>query len=300
MDFDERRCKIEVEKAGKVKMGKLLINIKSAYPRMSKTEKKIADYLIHNQNRNTPMTITELSEATGASEATIVRFAKKVGCSGYQQLKIALAKEEQHIANKSLSESDTFSTIYVKTSDDIYSSLLKTRDSINEENFKIAYNLINKANQIFIIGVGNSYAVCLDAYHKFLRLGFNIEPIGDSHFQVIAACKSDANTLFIVVSHSGCTKDILETVAIAKNHNAKIFAVTGDRTSLLAKNADAVLTTSSEEINYRMLGLSSRYAQLAIFDTLYSYIVLHSDKARQTVEEIENIILAKRITKKQK
>ena len=43
---------------------------------MSKTEKKVADFLMQN-NGHAPITITELSELTGASEATIVRFSKK-------------------------------------------------------------------------------------------------------------------------------------------------------------------------------------------------------------------------------
>ena len=281
-------------------MGKLLINIKSSYPNMSKTEKKVADYISENVNTITPMTITDLSNASGASEATIVRFAKRIGCDGYQQLKILLAKEEHHIANKSLNEDDTFSSIYAKVSDDIYSSLLKTRNSVSEDNFKKAYDLIINSSQIFIIGVGNSYAVCLDAYHKFLRLGFNIAPICDSHFQIIAACKASPSTLFIAVSHSGCTKDIIETISIAKQHGAKVFSVTSDKSSIIAKKSDAILVTSSEEINYRILGLSSRYAQLAIFDTLYSYIVLHSDKARETVEEIEDAVLTKRVNKRGK
>ncbi len=279
-------------------MGKLLINIKSCYSSMSKTEKRIADYIIENINSVSPMTITDLSAVSGASEATIVRFAKRIGCSGYQQLKVLLIKEEHHLANKSLDEKDTFLSIYSKISDDTYSSLLKTKASLNEESFKKAYELIMNHNYIFIVGVGNSYAVCLDAYHKFLRLGFNIIPVGDSHFQVISACKANENTLFIVVSHSGCTKDILDTVDIAKKHKAKIISVTGNKSSLLAKKSDVALVTSSEEINYRLLGLSSRYAQLAIFDTLYSYILLHNDKSRETIEEIEEIILSKRVTKR--
>ena len=281
-----------------MKMGKLLINIKSCYSSMSKTEKRIADYIIENINSVSPMTITDLSAVSGASEATIVRFAKRIGCSGYQQLKVLLIKEEHHLANKSLDEKDTFLSIYSKISDDTYSSLLKTKASLNEESFRKAYELIMNHNYIFIVGVGNSYAVCLDAYHKFLRLGFNIIPIGDSHFQVISACKANENTLFIVVSHSGYTKDILDTVDIAKKHKAKIISVTGDKSSLLAKKSDVALVTSSEEINYRLLGLSSRYAQLAIFDTLYSYILLHNDKSRETIEEIEEIILSKRVTKR--
>ncbi|MBR0295101.1 MAG: MurR/RpiR family transcriptional regulator [Bacilli bacterium] len=280
-------------------MGKLLINIKSAYQKMSKTEKKIADYILHNQN-NVPMTITELAKATGTSEATIVRFAKKIGCNGYQQLKIMLAKEEHHIVNRSIDEKDDFIQIFSKISDDVYSTLIKTREINTDEEFEYAYNLISKAKEIIVIGVGNSYAISLDLYHKLLRLGFNVASVPDSHFQLIEMSKAKPSTLVIAISHSGCTKEIIDSVTLAKESNAKAMTITSDRKSPLAKKCDLSLCTVSEEINYRMLGLSSRYGQLAIIDTLYTYIAMKNPDSQKTIEKIEDNVLLNRVQPKKK
>ena len=39
------------------------------------------------------MTISELAESAGASEATVTRFCKKCNLKGFHHLKITLAKE---------------------------------------------------------------------------------------------------------------------------------------------------------------------------------------------------------------
>ena len=281
-------------------MGKLLINIKSSYSKMSKTEKKIADYIMHNPSNHMPLTITELSNATGASEATIVRFAKRIGCDGYQQLKILLAKEEHHIVNKSIGEEDDFVQIYSKISDDIYTTLIKTKEVNTNDIYEKAFQLITRAKQIYVIGFGNSYAVCVDLVHKLLRLGCNAMAINDSHIQVIASCNAHEDSLVIAISHSGYTKDIVETANIAISGGAKLLTITSDAKSPLAKISDVCLVSVSDEVNYRLLGLTSRYVQLAIIDTLYTYIAMKNEDSQKNIERIEDLVLNKRLPLKKK
>ena len=281
-------------------MSKLLIAIKTKYNEMSKTEKKIADYILSNPNSIGPMSITDFAEVTNASEATIVRFAKRLGCSGYIQFKLWLAKEENthHIVNESISDDDELLTMYSKISDDVYSSFIKTKKVLSEELLKKAYDLIVGSKRIVLLGVGNSYVMCLDFCHKLLRLGLNASVAVDSHFGLIYACQSDENTLVIAVSHSGYTRDIYDSVITAKEKGAKVLTITSDPKSPIAVNSNMVITTNSDENNYRILGLSSRYAELLIFDTIYSYAVIHLQGAKELIEDVEERISIKRVTKK--
>ena len=73
-------------------MTKTILNIKIHYDTFSKAEKKIADFLMQDPTRVLPLFITDLAEKSGTSEATVVRFAKRLGFEGYQQLKIAIAQ----------------------------------------------------------------------------------------------------------------------------------------------------------------------------------------------------------------
>lgn len=280
-------------------MGKLFVNIRSSYAKMSKTEKKIADYLLQN-SLHAPLTITEFAQRTGSSEATIVRFAKRLGCDGYQELKLLLAKEDHHIVNQSIEEGDSLQEVYGKLCDDVYATLLQGRKNNDDATFEKACRMIEGAKAILVFGVGNSYAVAFDFNHKLLRLGFRSSAVGDSHLMLIDAAVSNKETLVIGISHSGCTRDVVDACAFAKENGAKVIALTSDAKSPLAKGADLLLHSYSDEMNYRLLGLTSRYAQLAIIDTIYTHIAMQDKNTQKAIDKIESIVIAQRYTKKKR
>ncbi len=279
-------------------MGKILVSINANYDKLSKNEKRIADFLLTEDRSLNSMTITELSEKVQTSGASIVRFVKKFGFEGYREFKIYLAKEEYHLVGKSISEDDDLQNVYSKVCDDVYSTLIKTKNVLSNDLLCKAYNCLIEAEEIFIYGVGNSFCVAQDAYHKFQRLGLHAQAIGDSHFQIISAAKATEKTIVVAISHSGTTKDIIEAVQLAKQYGARVVAFTSEPKSPLAKMADISLITISDEVNYRVLGLSSRFAQLAIIDALYSYAIMHKPGTIETIQKIESAVIQKRVTPK--
>ena len=113
--------------------------------------------------------------------------------------------------------------------------------------------------------------------------------------QVIAASHLGENDIAIGISHSGSSKDIVEALKIAKEHNALTIAITNSGKSPILKQSDIVLSTSSEETKYNILALSSRIAQLVIVDTIYFYIVYnHSEDALESIRETEHSLLTKK------
>ena len=67
--------------------------LRSAYEDLTKSEKKIADYITGHKDEIMGQTVAEIAKNTANSEITISRFCKKLGFSGLQGLKIALATE---------------------------------------------------------------------------------------------------------------------------------------------------------------------------------------------------------------
>ena len=63
----------------------------STYDSLYDAEKKVADYLISHPSEAIEMSVSELASHCDASQATIIRFCKKIGCKGFHQLKIKLA-----------------------------------------------------------------------------------------------------------------------------------------------------------------------------------------------------------------
>ena len=69
----------------------LILDIQLSYNQFTKTEKKIADYVIQNTNKVLFMSITELSEASGVADASVHRFCRTMGVKGYQEFKMKLS-----------------------------------------------------------------------------------------------------------------------------------------------------------------------------------------------------------------
>ena len=68
--------------------------IESFYPSLSKQEKKVADYILEEKGKISYQSLQEIGRKINVGEATIVRFVKKIGFNGFQDLKINIAKED--------------------------------------------------------------------------------------------------------------------------------------------------------------------------------------------------------------
>lgn len=277
-------------------MSKILLDIKIHYPSFSKAEKKVADFIMENPSKILPLYITELAQISGSSEASIVRFSKKLGFKGYQQLKIAIAKEpEAHPVSSNISNGDSALGVFEKVCDDIYCSLEKTKKEIDSSALQQCCNALLKAQKILFFGLGNSSSIAIDAAHKMFRLGLNAFAYTDNHMQAIAAAHTDKTCVAIGISHSGQSKDVIDAMKIAQKNGATTIALTSQNKSPLVKVSDVVLCTVSDETNYRILGLSSRIAQLTIIDALYSYLVCNIENAQEHIDKTELALREKKL-----
>ncbi len=254
--------------------------IRRLYNDMGPGEKKIADYVLNNTQETIDSSISELAERCGCGDATIVRFSRRLGFEGFQALKIGIAAEMGSISSigTEIEVTDTCFDIFQKRISDILIALQNTESVLDVNDLELAAKTIMNAKHIVIFGLGNSAAIAGDAAHKFLRVGLRAQSCCDNHLQAIVASHLDADSVAIGISHSGASKDIIEALRIAKNGGAKTICVTNYGASPLTAAADISLFTQADETKHSILAMSSRIAQLAIFDAIYTYIVVHADQ----------------------
>lgn len=276
-------------------MNKTTLQIKMLYDKMGGAEKRIADWLIQNPGQIIALSISELAEQCNCGEATLVRFARRLGFSGYQELKISFAREEgsTKIA-EGISKEDSCFEIFEKVSNDIYCSLEMTKHSLDKNALENAAKSIMQANKIMIYGLGNSAAVALDFQHKLIRLGYNAIAFSDNHLQSISASHLTKNDVLIGISHSGSSKDIVEALKIAKRKETLTISITNNGKSPIVNQSDIVLYTASNETKYSILGLNSRIAQLAIINALYYYISCQDEKTSDAIKITEESLQNKK------
>ena len=275
----------------------LLLRIKNMIGQMSKAEKKVASFILENPNDVISFSVASLAEASGVSDATVIRTCKTLGFSSYQAFKVSLAVDivtPIQAIHEDISPGDSTADIVDKVFRGNKYALDCTQSALNIEKLEEAADIIKNASRVFIFGLGNSHSVALDLQHKLMRLGIEAQAHTDSHLQTITAVNAHEGDVVFAISHSGSSSDIVDAAKLAKKNNAKIISLTNIGVSPLSKIADISLFTISNETKYRIVALSSRIAQLAIIDSLYTIIACHCPEVTHNFREIEKALDAKK------
>ncbi len=264
-------------------MESIVHKIRFLHNTMGPAEKRIADYLLTHSGEIIALSITELAQICSCGDATIVRFSRRLGLEGYQELKLRIATEINASSSISteIETDDSCFDIFKKRIVSISDSLYNTESVLDPQELDKAAKIISNADRIVIFGLGNSAAIAQDASHKFLRLGLAAQACCDNHMQAIIASHLKRGSVAIGISHSGSSKDIVEALRLCKICGATTIGITNYSSSPLTDASDITLFTKSEETKHSILAMNSRIAQLAIFDSIYTYIVLSSNKSFQ-------------------
>lgn len=278
-------------------MESVLHKVRGCYEDMGRSEKRIADYMLKNADSIIGMSISDLAQRCGSGDATVVRFARRLGFSGYQELKLRLASEISSTSSidNAIKKNDSCYDIFQKRINDIYVSLKNTETILDNEQLEAAAKSIMNAKRITVFGLGNSAAMAMDAAHKLLRLGLDAQAFCDNHMQAIVSSHLDEDCVAIGISHSGSSRDIVEALQLAKTRNATTICITNYGNSPLLKVSDIHLFTQAEETKRSILAMSSRISQLAIFDAIYTYIVINKDdKSMSAIYKTESALKSKK------
>ena len=274
-------------------MENTLLKIRSMPDTFGRGERKIADWILKHPEELMELSISELAAACGCGDATVVRFSKKLGLSGYQALKISIAQElgNSPTGGQSIHPEDSCMDIYTKHMNDIILTLEKTKTSLDPDALTGAAQALLHAHSILILGLGSSAPIAQDAMHKFIRAGLNACSCSDNHMQMILASHLREGDVVLAISHSGSSIDIVNALAYAHKNGATTISITNRGRSPIVKYSDYVLHTNADETKYTILAMSSRIAQLAIIDTLYTHIVLHGgETVAKAVQNTESAL----------
>lgn len=255
-------------------MSSLIARIEEFLPRLSMAERKIGQYVTAFPNLIPNMTTKELSKRSNVSEASVIRFCKSIGMGSFKAFKLALVKD------LTLAEMDLTDFSILKTNDAPYdlfqkvinvnkSAIESIANSLDKKELEKAVEAIQNARRIVFFGVGGSATAALDGHYKFTRLGYHTVMSLDFHYMLTNIPHLNENDLFIAISMSGKTRDVLELTRFAQKRGTKVIAITNIDKSPLYKEADIRLCTPNVEQDFRIGSIPSRMTQLTIVDTLY-------------------------------
>ncbi|MGV3465710.1 MAG: MurR/RpiR family transcriptional regulator [Heyndrickxia sp.] len=223
-------------------MASLLKDIQLRYSSFSDKERQIADYLLSSPGEASQSHIKEIADKTGVSVASITRFAKKVSCRNFVELKLKLARENH--ADESSDIDENLHHQYAEIFNDI-------KALSGKESFSRVLSLIKGANRIFIYGLGSSGLAAQELNYRLSRMGFLAEAVTDPHLMIIRSALLQDGDLLLAFSRSGQTRDLLIPIERAKENGAKIVSFTA--------NGDTPLTKLSHEILWTVHPIRNGY-----------------------------------------
>lgn len=279
----------------------LLLTVRSLYPSLTRTERRIADRLLDPEGAAPIVwwSVTECAEQLQVSEATIVRFCQKLGLKGYQELKLTLAQimgpaDASAPVAVDGGEVPAPQRWYLATAERHQRSVTATAQVLSYEAVEAAARALTSAHHIHCYGIGASGFTAMDAAYQCMRVGLFAQAYTDGHLQAQAAANLTRDDVVLGLSVSGSTKDILDSLHIAREAGARVIALTNYRRSPIVQLADVVLLTSCEYGPLEGGSLSAKSGQLLVLDVLITAVMAQlKDAAYQSRQRTARAVLDK-------
>ncbi|GEB95808.1 MurR/RpiR family transcriptional regulator [Microbacterium lacticum] len=258
--------------------GDVIEAIHTVIARLRPAEAAVATVVLRDPDSVVDTTVVELAERAGVSQASVVRFAKTLGYTGFPALRLQLAQElsrhaadleRSDIAEGRLNPSDSLADMVSKVAFHEARTIEQTARLLDLEALEQTAQRISAGARVVAFGVGASALAASDLAQKLQRIGLNCLTSPDIHMQLVHAALADEHTVVVAFSFSGGTRDVVHAVEVATRTGALTVAVTGDGESALAGACDLFLRTPARETTLRAAALASRMAQLAVVDFLF-------------------------------
>lgn len=275
----------------------LIQQIKNRLNQLSEAEKRVGLYITQYPELVPNMTSRDLSIKADVSEATVVRFCKSIGAANFKTFKLELAKEltiskEDLTDFSSLQKADAPYDLFCKVTQLNKQAIESTQLSLDRKNFEKAVTRLQTADKIIFYGVGGSSIAATDGSYKFSRLGYHSVMIPDFHQIAATTPFLTPSSVFVAISMSGKTKDVLQLTQLMKNKGACVVAITNAQHSPLFKAADIQLCTPAVEQDFRIGSIASTMTQLNIIGALYlSVFHLSSDQLVDQYREAREAVI---------
>lgn len=254
----------------------MLSRIERELPRLSKTGRKVADWVLEHPRAAADATLAEVASASGVSEPSVIRFCRRVGLDGFRdltrRLTEALSRPASYV-HRDVDTGDSLPDAVGKVLDASIRTLVDTRANVGEFPIEAIVDRLGACRQIVFQGLGASGYVAMDACHKFFRLGIPCSSLTDVPSMLQFAAIAGADDVVVVVSAAGTWPDTIRAAESAAANGATVIALTAPASGL-ADAATIVLPIVPTEDTSVYTPMSSRLAHLAVLDAILVSLAL--------------------------
>ncbi|MCB1331376.1 MAG: MurR/RpiR family transcriptional regulator, partial [Maritimibacter sp.] len=208
----------------------LLEQIVRQKPDLRKSDQRVAEVVLDRPGEVVDMTLAMVAKAAGVSEPTVIRFCNAIGCDGFRDMRVKLARSlafARTTSHTAISDDDDLGAIITKIFDYNLSNLNWAQSHLDQERVAAAVDMLAGANRIEFFGFVASGIVARDAQQKFPLFGVPCGAVADPHQMFMTAEMLGPGDVAVAISNTGQTHEIVRTIRTAKRRGARTLGITG-------------------------------------------------------------------------
>ncbi len=227
---------------------KIAVAIDEHYADLTPVQKYIAEYLLGNIADAAFMSVQEMANACDVSEASIVRFARALGYSGFPQFREEVQdafRRQVNLVTKFSRRLDTLPAGDHLLSDLIRSEMSQISRLLAEppdDVFAQSVATIASADNIIVFGEGSAASLTLLLEFRLRRMKYMITRINESgkyFFEKVVHFPKNAAAIAFGLGRP--SEELVLFLEQARRHDCPTVLITDSYISSIAKEADYVL-----------------------------------------------------------
>lgn len=249
---------------------------------LRKSDRRVAEVVLASPDDVVSMTLAQLSKAAEVSEPTVIRFCTAIGCEGFRDLRVKLARSmafARSTSHTAITAEDDLGAVMTKIFDYNLSNLNWAQSKLDKEAVRAAVDVLAGAARIEFFGFGASGIVARDAQQKFPLFGTPCGAPADAHQMYMTAEMLSEGDVAVGVSNTGHTWEIVTSLQVARDNGATTIGITGQQSPML-EHCDVGLVVETLENTDLFTPTVSRLSHLVVIDILSTAVSLRRDETQ--------------------
>lgn len=220
--------------------------IRDNYERLSRSYRRVADFVLSNYYEVSFMTAAQLAVAVGVDTTTVVRFSQRLGYDGYpnllsdirDQVKSEIYATYEPSELEPHDEAATFKTRIEQECQNLTQILIHCPPA----HLRDVARLLFDAHEVFLVAEGYAEVVAAMAAEQLRHRGIRAVSVPQDVVKRAAAMTAlTPQTLVIGVSATAYGDDVARTLTYARRQGCKTLGLVGSLASPVNRVADRVL-----------------------------------------------------------
>lgn len=288
-DDPEVRTREELESDATEENG-LLHLIKGQFSSLSEGQQRLARYILRHPEELALLTAAKLGEAVGLSESAVVRFAIRLGYTGYPEMQ----EEAQQIVRMRLAPIERLSAAQEEKDgisfliEQALKNLKMTASGLSKAELDEVAQTLSSAQEVYVFGLRSSASMAAHLGFLLKHLHPKVTTLIHGGAELFEGLRDiGSEDVAVCICFPRYTKESIDALRFSKERGAKTITITDTVVSPTAEIADVTLACEIVSPSFYESFVSCVFVIEAI---VYGIVNLNREKAMASLRSLEDVL----------